>query len=137
MVGDCSGLLSYLPEEEGRYFTTIPPPSLILPDVTDGQTIEKVHQDDHNQEDEGEEVKIAERHQAASSVYWNVAELQFAHKHGERFYKCQKGTVEERLKSLLLFPLGCVGGSIGLLVLSGSLEKYFMARQYLTLCSMM
>ena len=102
-------------------------PLLDLLNVGDGQAIEEVHQDDNYEEDEGEEVKIAEMHQAALSVYWNAAELQFSHKHGERFHKCQKGTVEERLKSLLLLPLGCVGGIIGLLVLSGSLEKYFMA----------
>ena len=128
MVGDCSGLLSYLPEEDGRYFPTILHQSLILPDVTDGQTIEKVHQDDHNQEDEGEEVKIAERHQVALSVYWNIAELEFTHKHCERFGQCEEGIVEERLKSLIL-PLSCVGGNGGIIrlqVLSKSLENNFL-----------
>ena len=116
MEGNCSGFLFYFPKE-GERVDIICIFQQSVPDVTDGQTIEKVHQDDHYEEDEGEEVKIAERHEAALLVYGNIAELQFSHKHGQRFHKCEEGTVEERLEFILLLLSSCCVSGI-ILVLS-------------------
>ena len=50
-------------------------PLLDLADVTDRQTVEEVHQDDHDQDDEGEEVDVAEGHEWAVEVDGDIREL--------------------------------------------------------------
>ena len=88
MVGEGSGFRLYFSEEGGIHFMqiyspTIQRPSSFLPDVTDGQTIEKVHENNNYQEDEGEEEEVTDVHQVALLVYWKSTELQFADKHRE------------------------------------------------------
>ena len=48
---------------------------LDLPDVTDGETVEEVHEDNNDQDDEGKEVDVTERHEIAVEIYGDVREL--------------------------------------------------------------
>ena len=43
-----------------------------LPNVADGEAVEKVHEDNHDEDDEGEEVEIAQGHEVAVKVDWDV-----------------------------------------------------------------
>ena len=45
------------------------------PRVADRQAVEEVHQDDHDQEHEGQEVHVGQRSKATVEVNWNVTEL--------------------------------------------------------------
>ena len=74
-------------------------------DVTDCQTIEKVHENNHDQDNKREEVEIAERHQSALQINRNVRELELSNEHGAGLDECKEGVVEESLKSVIIITI--------------------------------
>ena len=43
--------------------------------LPDGETVEEIHEDHHDQEDKGEEEGVGERREGALQIHWNVAEI--------------------------------------------------------------
>ena len=68
-----------------------------LSDVADGETVEEVHEHHHDEDNEGEEVEIAQGHEVAVKVDGDIGELELTHEHGAGLDKGQEWIVEECL----------------------------------------
>ena len=80
-----------------------------LPNVADGEAVEKVHEDNHDEDDEGEEVEIAQGHEVAVKVDGDIGELELTHEHGAGLDKGQEWIVKECLESIFLHSILCCG----------------------------
>ena len=78
---------------EGQHLCLLPDET----DVGDGQTVEKVHQDHHDEEDEGHEEDFADRVLGER----DVRELELSHKHGGGLQKTRPDFVKERVVVVL------------------------------------
>ena len=67
----------------GEYFCLVPDDA----GVADCQTVEKVEEDNDNQEDEAEEENVSKWSQLAVQVDGDVTELQLPREHGGRLYQ--------------------------------------------------